>query len=458
MGTTVQQLTGYQPLAILFEQLKEKDRAIFLDSSEHSGQGRFSFVGIDPIWTVEQVQDRCLLNGSPSDCSFYDTLQCQLNTMQEPNSTHLPMIAGALGYLSYDFGRANNGVPSRHTSSSSMPSASMTCYDTLLVEDLDGRRLYLCTQGQQRTSHDARDWAERLTASCRPIAAPARHYELAPFTSPFTAQTYQDALARMVEYMLDGHIYVANMTQTLTMQTNRHPYDIYRYLRTYNPAPFSAYIHGASFDVCCSSMERFLQVRNGHAVTRPIKGTRKRGATPAEDRANRQELFCSPKDNSELLMIVDLERNDLAISCKPGSVTTLPQFTVEDYPTVFHLVATVEGNLRDDATALDVVRHAFPGGSITGAPKRRAMEIIDELERGPRGLYTGSIGYVSAAGDCDLNVVIRTLVCQNGTATLGVGGGITAESDFNFEYEETLQKARAIREAVGAEEGPDSDG
>ena len=182
-----------------------------------------------------------------------------------------------------------------------------------------------------------------------------------------------------------------------------------------------------------------MEIRSGHAVTRPIKGTRPRGRTPAEDLAYREELACSEKDLSELTMIVDLERNDLSITCEPGSIKTAGRFSVEAYPTVFHLVATVEGALREDRCAVDAVQAAFPGGSITGAPKIRAMQIIDELERSSRGLYTGSIGYFSDTGDCDLNIAIRTIVREGKRTSLGVGGGITVESDFDFEYDETLQ-------------------
>ena len=193
-----------------------------------------------------------------------------------------------------------------------------------------------------------------------------------------------------------------------------------------------------------------MEIRSGHAITRPIKGTRPRGRTPEEDLANREELARSEKDRSELMMIVDLERNDLSITCEPGSVKTANEFSIEEYPTVFHLVATVEGTLQHDMCAVDAVRFAFPGGSITGAPKIRAMQIIDELERTSRGLYTGCIGFFSDTDDCDLNIAIRTIVCEGGQTLLGVGGGITTESDFGFEYDETLQKALALREAASS--------
>lgn len=204
----------------------------------------------------------------------------------------------------------------------------------------------------------------------------------------------------MMEYIRAGDIYIANMTQRLFMDSRKDPYDVFRYLRSHNPSPFGAYLNYGDFQIVCASPERFLQVRGGQVQTRPVKGTRKRGKTRQEDERLRQELAQSEKDRSELLMIVDL------------------------------------------------IRAAFPGGSITGAPKIRAMEIIDELEHSRRGLYTGSIGYLSLDGSCDLNIVIRTAVYQDGRYHLGVGGGITCESDTEFEYEETLQKAKAIREAV----------
>ena len=252
----------------------------------------------------------------------------------------------------------------------------------------------------------------------------------------------------MMEYIRAGDIYIANMTQRLFMDSRKDPYDVFRYLRSHNPSPFGAYLNYGDFQIVCASPERFLQVRGGQVQTRPVKGTRKRGETRQEDERLRQELAQSEKDRSELLMIVDLERNDLNHVCEPGTVKVTEHFSVETYATVFHLVSTVRGKLREEVSLMDLIRAAFPGGSITGAPKIRAMEIIDELEHSRRGLYTGSIGYLSLDGSCDLNIVIRTAVYQDGRYHLGVGGGITCESDTEFEYEETLQKAKVIREAV----------
>ena len=241
------------------------------------------------------------------------------------------------------------------------------------------------------------------------------------------------------------------MTQQLTIKSEKSPYEVYRYLRTHNPSPFGGFFQCDTFQVVCSSPERFLKVTDGCIETRPIKGTRKRGETPLEDRILKEELKNSSKDRSELLMIVDLERNDLNHVCEPGSVKVTEHFAVETYSTVFHLVTTIIGKLKQELHTSDLIKAAFPGGSITGAPKIRAMEIIDELEHDRRNLYTGSMGYFSFDGNCDFNIIIRTAVHQDNQYHLGVGGGITCESDLEFEYEETLQKAKALLEALWEE-------
>lgn len=264
----------------------------------------------------------------------------------------------------------------------------------------------------------------------------------------FQKEDYLKAIDDMIGYIIEGDIYIANMTQRLSIKSSKSPYEVFSKLRGNNPAPFGGYLNYGDFQVICASPERFLQMKKGHVETRPIKGTRKRGTTPEEDKMLKEELASSEKDKSELLMIVDLERNDLNRVCRHGSVQVTELFTVEEYATVFHLVSNITGDLKPGMTVMDLIEAAFPGGSITGAPKLRAMEIIDELEHGRRGLYTGSIGYLTLDGDCDFNIVIRTAVHKDGIYHLGVGGGITYESELEFEYEETLQKAKAILEAL----------
>ena len=274
---------------------------------------------------------------------------------------------------------------------------------------------------------------------------PASHLTVTP---DFTHEDYKDAIDRMIQYIIEGDIYIANMTRQLAIESPKAPYEVFRTLRKNNPSPFGGFFNYGNFQVVAASPERFLKVKDHHIVTRPIKGTRKRGETPEEDALLRAELEASEKDKSELLMIVDLERNDLNRVCRPGSVEVTELFTVETYATVFHLVSNIRGELAQGSDVTDLLRAAFPGGSITGAPKYRAMEIIDELEHGKRGLYTGSIGYLTLDGECDLNIVIRTALHRDGRYHLGVGGGITSESDLEFEYEETLQKAKAVLEAL----------
>jgi para-aminobenzoate synthetase component 1 len=233
--------------------------------------------------------------------------------------------------------------------------------------------------------------------------------------------------------------------------SKKHPFNVFTTLRKNNPSPFGGYFNYGDFQIISASPERFLKLTDKKIETRPIKGTIKRGSSPKEDAVLKKELINSEKDKSELLMIVDLERNDLNRTCIPGSVKVPENFAIEEYATVYHLVSTVVGELKKENDITDLLKTAFPGGSITGTPKIRAMEIIDELERCPRAIYTGSLGYIGFDGNCDFNIIIRTLLHKEGTYHLGVGGGITCESNPESEYKETLQKAKALFNALECE-------
>jgi para-aminobenzoate synthetase component 1 len=257
------------------------------------------------------------------------------------------------------------------------------------------------------------------------------------------------------EYIAAGDVYQVNLSQRFEMQTADEPFAIYERLRKLSPAPFGAYIEAGNFQILSSSPELLLRLdERGHALTRPIKGTRPRGKTPAEDQRLAAELFASEKDHAELLMIVDLERNDLGRVCRYGSIEVKERHRIESHPTVHHLVATIVGRLRENADVFDCLRSMLPGGSITGAPKIRAMQLIDELEPCRRHVYTGSLGYLGFDGTCDLNIAIRTILCRAGRASYHVGGGIVADSDPEAEYQETLAKGRAMRAALMGEEKP----
>ena len=453
MRAHVRRLEGVSASAAdVFELLKGSSRAAFLDSSLPGDLGRFSIVGMDSRTVLTDEDGVVTVDGHQVEGDFLETARSFFEPRRDQSPDGLPLASGAIGYLSYDFGRRFEHIESRHPRELKMPDAQLVFYRNYLIEDRASGALFLTDDGLGDGSDRRLGELERLVRSAPTAPVPAHTDRLAAFQSRFARGEYEAAVTAMTRYMGAGDIYVANMTHELVVPSQAAPYDVYRYLRTYNPAPFSAYLEGEGWAVCCASMERFLHLRDGVVQTRPIKGTRPRGATPEEDRANLAELRDSAKDHSELLMIVDLERNDLSRVCVPGSVQVTDHFAIEPYATVFHLVSTIEGRLAEDKDAFDLVRAAFPGGSITGAPKIRAMQIIDELERSARGLYTGSIGYFSDSGDCDLNIVIRAAVWQDGCYRIGVGGGITYESDPAFEYQETLDKARAVLAAVAGGE------
>jgi para-aminobenzoate synthetase component 1 len=256
------------------------------------------------------------------------------------------------------------------------------------------------------------------------------------------------AVCRALDYIAAGDIFQVNLAQRFETRGVFDPLELYTALKLQSPAPFSAYLNDQGKAVISSSPESFFQTRGGRIITRPIKGTRPRGATPEEDRRQLEALRSSPKERSELAMIVDLERNDLGRVCRWGSVKVSGAWEIESYAQVHHQVATVEGELDPEVDISRLVRAVFPGGSITGAPKIRAMEIIDELEPNRRGVYTGSIGYLSRGGSSAFNIAIRTIVSHEGIVRFHVGGGIVADSDPRAEFEETLHKARGMREVL----------
>lgn len=275
-----------------------------------------------------------------------------------------------------------------------------------------------------------------------------------PYTSTYTPEDYASMVLRVKEYIAAGDIIQANVSQRLAVPTRADAFALYEHLRAVNPSPFAFYFDFGSFQLASCSPERLLEVRGRRVQTRPIAGTRPRGADAHSDEALRADLLLSEKERAEHIMLVDLERNDLGRVCEYGTVRVSELMVVEAYSHVFHIVSNVVGRLRNERDALDAVAAAFPGGTITGCPKVRCMEIIDEVERTRRGPYTGSAGYLAYDGDMDLNIIIRTFVIKNGVAYAQVGGGVVADSDPESEFEETLHKARALlRAAQVAEEG-----
>jgi para-aminobenzoate synthetase component 1 len=456
---TIKTLENHPPLHRIFDRYAEEEMAVFLDSSLRNHLGRYSIVGLYP-YLILVKGEKFTVNGRECGQSFEAYIKEYLKSHREENPTNLPIVSGAVGYFSYDYGRKKEGVESRHEKKDSIPESIFCFYDVFLVEDHGTGELHLIANGKQRDSGEmieelllqigrigeetdfGSDLAEEPGGGDTGAAGGCR------VKANFEKEDYLGAVDAVVSHITEGDVYIMNLTQQLTVCSEKPPYEVFRKLRRENPSPFGGYFQYGDFQVVSASPERFLRMEQGHVVTRPIKGTRKRGETEAEDTALKEELFESEKDRSELLMIVDLERNDLNRVCVPGSVRVKELFKVETYATVFHLEAEVEGRLEQGKNVMDLMEAAFPGGSITGAPKLRAMEIIDELEHGRRGLYTGSMGYLTLDGECDFNIVIRTALHREGVYTLGVGGGITCESEREFEYEETLQKAKAVLEAI----------
>ena len=437
----------------IFTLFADEKNAAFLDSSLENNLGQYSIIGLVPYHEVK-VENGCLyVDGKAHPGSAEDYLKTYLQNHYRKNDTDLPLTDGAIGYVTYDYGMKEMGLTSQHETKVTMADMKWGFYDFFIIEDLKDHSLWFIANGHTEPAPVLLKKMEDLIAAKMAnfkAQSLAETYPLAIHPDS-TSDEYAQALHKLMDYLIAGDVYVTNFTGTLTVDCQCPPYTFFSRLRRDNPSPFGAYLQYDSYQIISASMERLLRINGKKIETRPIKGTRRRGKTAEEDAALRKELAESQKDQSELLMIVDLERNDLNKICEPGSVIVPDLFAVEEYATVFHLIANVIGTLKPNQTAIDALSALFPGGSITGAPKRRAMEIIDELESSRRQLYTGTIGYLSLDGNCDLNIVIRTAVHQGDSYYIGVGGGITAESERGFEYEEIWQKAKALLSALKGE-------
>src|SRR5262245_18549507 len=469
---------------------------LLLDSATSGTRlGRYSFLTADPVAVVWSkgattvVVDR--LNGSRRAVEG-DPLQAVRSLLPplatDPVPNLPPFQGGAAGYLAYDWSRSLERLPAPKYDDLALADVVLGVYDWVLAWDHALSRAWLISTGMPETSTSARTKRAEVRAafvrgqlqSLLPVVAqgfspadglkPCATFdpaspEAAPsfpveggwwdsrlgLRSSFTHRGYLDAITRVREYIFAGDIFQSNLSQRFEAPLIEAGWTIYRRVRTQNPAPFAAYLDFPGVEVLSASPERFLRVDvGGHVETRPIKGTRPRGLGPEHDAALGLVLSESAKDRAENLMIVDLMRNDLSQVCAPGTVRVSELFALEHYATVHHLVSTVLGDLAPGQDALDLLRAAFPGGSITGAPKVRAMEIIAELEPSQRGIYCGSIGYLSVTGALDTSIAIRTAVVIGDRVYFSAGGGIVADSDPEQEYQETLDKARGMIDALAA--------
>ncbi|HEX6966491.1 MAG TPA: aminodeoxychorismate synthase component I [Gemmatimonadaceae bacterium] len=479
---------------------------LYLDSARDPERlGRYSFLAADPATLVRSTDARTerisLVDGSVHQLAdrALDAVRALLAPHRHaPLDALPPFQGGAAGYIAYDWGAQLERLPAPRYDDLAIADVMLGLYDWVIAWDHLTKRAWIISTGlpcsgperdhratarmdmvrARLSAPSAGAWSRwsAAAASTAPVppsrrtdarartspppnalpASPRRWAPSYPVTEPgipptlelrssFTHQGYLEAVARVREYILAGDIFEANLSQRLEAPLHESPWSLYCRLRTINPAPFAAFLDFGDVCILSASPERFLQLTPArHVEARPIKGTSARGVSPEHDAALGRALADSAKDRAENLMIVDLLRNDLSRVCVPGTVRAPELFALEHYATVHHLVSTVVGELAPGADAIDLVEATFPGGSITGAPKIRAMEIIAELEPSRRGVYCGSIGYLSVTGALDLSIVIRTYLALEGRVYFSVGGAVTADSEPEQEYQETLAKGRAL--------------
>ena len=415
--------------------------------------GRYTYIMSDPFLVIKAKKDRISIEGRSGIKEVtgnpLEILEEYLGRYRRENDTHLPFIGGAVGYLGYDLCHHVEELPNTVTDDVNIPDMFFGFYDGIVIIDHLEEKKYIAAMGIEEDAESKAEKIEKKLKSEKKINSEKSYRaEDVQFNCNMTKDYYLNSIQRVKDYIAAGDIYQINFTQRFDCKLNKSPLELYERLRNTNPAPFASYMSFGEGEIVCCSPERFISVKDGVLETRPIKGTIARGETPEEDAANKEVLINSEKDRSELLMIVDLERNDLGRVSEVGSVEVTELFHIEEYATVFQQVSTVKSIKRRDVGLSELLKATFPGGSITGAPKIRAMEVIDELETTSRNLYTGSIGYIGFDGDLDLNIVIRTVVCKDERAYFQVGGGIVWDSDPESEYEESVLKGRALKEAL----------
>ncbi len=432
----------------LFSRINPEDGWMFLDSAlTNVPYSRYSILLVQPEFLISFQNNQLKIRNKKeeiiSTVNPLNELKSIFSQLKEKYSEFIfdsdSFSMGFAGYFSYDFGMRIEKVESKKTSTTNFPEIFLGFFTSALVYD---------HQTKKYTAYSIDDPKKLLNFifyRLKPGKKSIQSNREINFISNFSKSEYFEAVARVKRYIEEGDVYQINLSQQFVGEVNHHPIEIYKRVRKFNPAQFSALICvDEGRWILSTSPELFVHLKNGFVLTKPIKGTIRRGNDSEDDEKLKAELLQSEKDSAELLMIVDLERNDLGKVCKPGSVQIKHLKRVETYSSVHHLVAEVTGELQDRKDFFDLLEAMFPGGSITGAPKKRSMEIIDELEKSRRGIYTGSIGCINLNGDAILNIAIRTLVYEKGKLFLNLGGGIVYDSIPEKEYDETLQKGKAI--------------
>jgi len=437
--------------AKLFARIAHEPWAVYLDSGQPGSQyGRYDIMAARPFITLSTRREQTAIHDREG---FHVSLEDPFVLLKQAlkpyagTATTLPFEGGAIGYFGYDLARRLEALPEIATDAEDMSQMMIGIYDWALVVDHREKHAWLVTHGYD--SKTALDWPALCAlfeqASEQPAEPAGTAFTVtSDIRSNMDLPTYAAAFDKIKRYIYDGDCYQVNLAQRFSAQASGDAWAAYLHLRQIGPAPFMAYMHFPELQVLSGSPERFLQVKGDHVETRPIKGTRPRSGNAEQDDRNANDLKASLKDRAENLMIVDLLRNDISKSCATGSVRADRLFALESFANVHHLVSTVTGKLASEMTAIDLLRGCFPGGSITGAPKLRSMEIIEELEPNRRGLYCGAIGYIGFDGNMDTNIAIRTAIYSNNEIRFWAGGGIVADSEMQKEYRETWDKASTM--------------
>jgi len=438
------------------------ENSAFLNSSMTTDVARFSFIGIEPFISLKGKKNNIEVTSSGEKFLYekdpFELLSIILDAYRTENPTHLPFTSGGVGYFSYDLKNVIEKLPEKSKNDLDLADINFVFYRAVLICDkLEPGYVYISVLNEEGSDPNSilenikniisSDVYESFQDSHAGRAAP-RSLRPGNLESNFTKDEYLSAIEKVLDHIRAGDVYQICLSQRFTAEWDSDPYDLYLRLNTVNPSPFSAYLNFEDVKIISSSPELFLRRRGNLIETRPMKGTRPRGNTSREDTVRKEDLLKSQKDISELLMIVDLERNDLGRIASVGTVEVLDERRIETYPTVFQTVAIIKYKTDSSTNSADIIKAAFPGGSITGCPKIRAMEIIDELEPTARNVYTGSIGYISFHDTMDLNIAIRTMVMKDKNVYFQAGGGIVSDSDPESEYEETLHKASALIESL----------
>ncbi len=438
-------LPYFEDSTLLFSPIADKPWAIFLDSGfPYSEQGRYDIFSYNPDITLLTYGDKTTIStlgeAVVSNKDPFQLLKQHLNNDFQ-SIDDLPFNGGALGYFSYDLARRLEKLPVIAKDEENIAEMAVGIYSWAVIVDHLKKQSWLVGKGTVKD-----DW-KTLIKQFSGITKQAKQQNFVVESRPqsnMDKQEYKQAFKKIKAYLAEGDSYQVNLAQRFSSSCSGDSWVAYQSLREMNAAPFSAYINFPEVRILSSSPERFLKVSHGEVETKPIKGTRPRHSEKNQDESQKLALLNSHKDRAENVMIVDLLRNDISKNCKDGSVVVPKLFDVESFATVHHLVSTVKGVLAEGQHALDLLRSCFPGGSITGAPKIRSMEIIEELEPNRRGVYCGSIGYIGFDGNMDTNIAIRTLVHSNNTIRFWAGGGIVNDSVMEGEYQESYDKAFAL--------------